>query len=114
MPEPIVLFSTCSDEIKAQNIATQLIENHLAACVNIVPGIRSVFRWEGEIHNQSECLLVIKSLRDQVQSIQQLIQELSGYELPELIAMDIVDGSQPFIDWLTVESRDLARETNSE
>ena len=114
MSEPVMLLSTCGDEMIAQSIATQLIENRLAACVNIVPRIRSVFRWEGEIQNQSECLLVIKSVRDQVQSIEILIKEISGYELPELIALDIVDGSQQYLDWLAIESRELARETTSE
>ncbi len=114
MSQPVVLLSTCADEAKAQAIATQLIEQRLAACVNQVPGVKSTYRWEGAIRTDSEILLVIKSQRDQVQSIKQVVVELSGYELPELIAMEIIDGSQHYLDWLTVESRQLNVETSSE
>ncbi len=114
MSQPVVLLSTCGDEIKAQAIATYLIEQRLAACVNLVTGVKSTYRWDGEIRTDSEVLLVIKSQRDQVQSIKQVLVELSGYELPELIAMEIVDGSQHYLDWLTVESRQPNVETSSE
>ena len=114
MSQPVVLFSTCSDETKAQSIATLLVEQRLAACVNIVSGIKSTYRWEGAIRTDNEILLIIKSQRDQVQSIKQVVQELSGYELPELIAMEIIDGSQHYLDWLTVESRQPNVETSTE
>lgn len=114
MSQPVVLFSTCSDEAKAQAIATLLVEQRLAACVNIVNGIKSTYRWEGVIRTDNEVLLIIKSQRDQVQSIKQVVQELSGYELPELIAMEIIDGSQHYLDWLTVESRQPNVETSTE
>lgn len=114
MSQPVVLFSTCGDETKAQSVATMLVEQRLAACVNIVAGIKSTYRWEGAIKTDNEVLLIIKSQRDQVQSIKQVVQELSGYELPELIAMEIIDGSQHYLDWLTVESRQPNVETSSE
>lgn len=114
MSQPVVLLSTCSDEAKAQSIATLLVEQRLAACVNMVQGVKSTYRWEGAIKTDSEILLIIKSQRDQVQSIKQVVQELSGYELPELIAMEIIDGSQHYLDWLTVESRQPNVETSSE
>ncbi len=114
MSEPVVMLSTCQDEAKANAIAEQLVEHRLAACVSIVPGIKSVFRWEGKIQKESEVLLVIKSQRDQVPSICQVVQELSGYELPELIAMEIIDGSPQYLDWLIIESRPTAVETEPE
>ena len=114
MAQPVVILSSCADESRAQAIATQLVEQRLAACVNVVSGVRSTYRWEGKVRTDSELLLVIKSERDQVQSIRQVVQELSGYELPELIAIEIIDGSEQYIDWLTVESRPLARENSPE
>jgi periplasmic divalent cation tolerance protein len=114
MAQPVVVFSSCSDEVKAQTIAVQLVEQRLAACVNVVSGIKSVYRWEGKLRTESELLLIIKSERDQVQSIRQVVQELSGYELPELIAIEIIDGSEQYLDWLTVESRPLASENTPE
>lgn len=114
MAQPVVILSSCSDETKAQAIAAQLVEQRLAACVNVVSGVRSTYRWKGEVRAESELLLIIKSERDQVQSIRQVVQELTGYELPELIAIEIIDGSEQYIDWLTVESRPLAQEHSPE
>lgn len=114
MAQPVVVLSSCSDEAKAQTIATQLVEQRLAACVNVISGVKSTYRWEGKIKTEGELLLIIKSERDQVQSIRQVVQDLTGYELPELIAIEIIDGSEQYIDWLTVESRPLAQENPPE
>lgn len=114
MSKPVVLLSACSDGAKAQAIAEYLVEQRLAACVNLVSGVKSTYRWEGKIRTADEFLLIIKSQRDQVQSIKQALQDMSGYELPELVAMEIVDGSQHYLDWLTVESRQPIVETSTE
>ncbi len=114
MTQLVVMFSACNDEAKAKLIAHQLIEQRLAGCVNVVPGMTSVYRWNDQVQEAREFLLIIKSQRDHVPSIRQALHELSGYEVPELVAAEIIDGSAPYLDWLTAETKPLATETTTE
>ncbi len=114
MSQPMLMLSTCSSAVKAEEIANLLIDQRLAACVNIVPGVKSIYRWNDEVQVDSEFLLIIKSQKDHVPSVRQVLQELSGYDLPELIATEITDGSPHYLDWLIAETRAIAPETTSE
>ncbi len=84
----------------AENIARRLVEKRLAACVQIVGPIRSIYRWQGKIEEEPEVLLLLKSRRDLLPSIAGLLDELHPYDVPELIATPIVGGSSAYLGWL--------------
>jgi periplasmic divalent cation tolerance protein len=98
--DKIVILSTCETDADARRIAAYLVEQRLAACVSIVPGATSVYRWKGKIESSSEFMLVIKSRRDLVRKIWEAFVTLHPYDTPELIALPIVDGSPIYLDWL--------------
>lgn len=104
MPDAFVIFCTCGSSQEAQALATALVEEHLAACVNIVPEIRSVYRWKGQMETATEVLLIIKSTGDRLAAIQSRLQALHSYELPEVIALPIVSGSESYLAWLADET----------
>ena len=100
----VVVFCACPDEASAARIATALVEEHLAACVNRMPGITSTYRWKGAIHNDGEVLLLIKSARDRFEALRDRIVALHPYELPEVIAVDIASGHAPYLDWIAAQT----------
>lgn len=100
MSEPVVVLSTCGDETVGQRIASALVKERLAACVNIIPHIQSTFYWKGELQIDSEALLIIKTVTDHIAAIAARIKELSGYEVPEVIALSITTGSTSYLNWL--------------
>lgn len=101
MTGPIVILSTCASAEEAAQLARLLVERRLAACVNIVPGISSIYRWEGRIETAGEWLLLIKSSRDLFEAVSEALRAAHSYEVPEVIALDIVAGSARYLDWLT-------------
>jgi len=102
----LVLMVTAPDVNTARKIAGHLVERKLAACVNLLPEIRSVYRWEGEIQEDSESMLIIKTRTDLFQSqLVPQIQELHPYDLPEIIALPISDGETNYLDWIRKETR---------
>lgn len=103
MTDKIVVLTTCDSEEQASDLARALVEHHLAACVNILPGARSVYRWKEEIEESTEWLLVIKSRRDLFPAVRASIEKLHTYEVPELIALPVVEGSAPYLAWLDRE-----------
>ena len=103
MTDKVVLFSACANMAEAEKLANRLVEIRLAACVNAVPGIRSFYRWNGKVENDPEVLLVIKTARERVDEIRAEIEKLHTYELPELIALPIVDGAPNYLTWLDSE-----------
>jgi periplasmic divalent cation tolerance protein len=103
MTDKIVVLSTCDSEEQAAQIARGLVEQRLAACVNILPGARSVYRWKGQIEDASEWILVIKSRRDLFGALRAAFAKLHSYEVPELIALPVVDGSESYLQWLDRE-----------
>jgi periplasmic divalent cation tolerance protein len=94
----VVLVTTAS-ETAAENLAIALLNDRLAACVSIYP-MRSIYRWQGQIENESEWQLVIKTDLKQFEQLSEKIQELHSYAVPEIIALPIVAGSQTYLDWL--------------
>lgn len=103
MTDKILIFTTCASEEEARRIARALVERRLAACVNIVTNLRSVYRWKGALEEQSECLLLIKSRRDLFDGLRAAIEALHSYELPEVIALAVVEGSEAYLGWLERE-----------
>jgi periplasmic divalent cation tolerance protein len=110
MTDKIVILSACDSEEQAARVARHLVELRLAACVNIVPGARSVYRWKGAIEDAAEWLLVIKSRRDLFSSIRSEIAKMHSYEVPELLALPVVEGSEGYLAWM---DRELAPEEES-
>ena len=101
----IVVLCTSPDEASAERIATALVEECLAACVNRIPGIASTYRWQGKVCRDSEQLLLIKTTRERFDALRGRILALHPYELPEVIAVDIASGSAPYLDWIESQSR---------
>jgi len=100
MSEPVVVLTTCASEEEALQIANLLVEGHLAACVNILSPVRSIYRWEGKIWNEKEWLLLIKTVRDRFEELKVKIKSLHSYALPEMICLPIIAGSIPYLEWL--------------
>ncbi len=96
----IVVLVTASSEEEASRIAGALVEGGLAACANIVPEIRSIFRWEGKTANERETLLVLKSQTDCFDELSSRIKELHSYSVPEIIALPIIKGSPEYLAWI--------------
>lgn len=96
-----MVFSTVPDAAQGRAMAEELVGAGLAACVNLVPGLVSVYRWEGDIQADSECLMIIKTREDAVASIREWILERHPYELPEVVAVPVTDGLPPYLDWVT-------------
>jgi periplasmic divalent cation tolerance protein len=103
MTDKIVVLSTCGSEQQAERVAKELVERQLAACVNIVPGVRSIYRWKGQIEDGTEWLLLIKSRRDLFDALRSALQKVHSYEVPEVIALPVVDGHQSYLAWLDRE-----------
>jgi periplasmic divalent cation tolerance protein len=101
--DKIVVLTTCESEEQAQHLARHLIEQRLAACVNILPGVRSVYRWKDKIEDAAEFVLIVKSRRDVFVKLREAIAHLHSYEIPEVIALPVVDGSDAYLRWLDRE-----------
>jgi periplasmic divalent cation tolerance protein len=95
-----IVLTTCPDAASAERLARILVEEGLAACVNILPPMRSIYRWKGKIEDASELLLVIKSAAAHFPAIRDRLRALHPYELPEIIAVPIVDGLPAYLAWL--------------
>jgi len=95
-----VVLVTAPDAAVGARLARTVVEERLAACVNLVPGVRSVYRWEGAVHEDDEVLLVIKTREDRVAALSRRVHELHPYELPELLAVGVVGGSERYLAWL--------------
>jgi len=100
MTDKIVILSTCASEEEAEKLARILVEERLAACVNIVPRVRSYYRWKGAIESAAECLLVIKSSRDLFADLTAALEKAHSYDVPEAIALPLVAGAAKYLDWL--------------
>jgi len=96
-----IILTTASGEKEGRSIANTLVEKQLAACVNIIPKISSVYRWEGQIQSESEVLLLIKTTKDLEAEVYREVQNVHSYDIPELITLPITNGSEPYLDWMT-------------
>ncbi len=95
-----IIYCTVPNEFNANLIATTLVEENLAACVNILPSVTSVYKWEGIVQNDNELLLVIKTREEKFEEIESKIKSLHEYNLPEIISVPIIKGSEEYQNWI--------------
>jgi periplasmic divalent cation tolerance protein len=100
MPEFIVVFVTCGSEEEALKIAHSLVEERVAACVNLVSPVRSIYRWEGKIWDEKEWLLIIKTQKERFEELEKKVKSLHSYSVPEIIGLPITEGSSAYLKWL--------------
>lgn len=98
--ENIVVLITAQNEDEAARIARCLVESRLAACVNIIKGIRSIYSWQGKIEDNAEALMVVKTQRKLFDDLSKKVKELHSYTVPEIIAILMVEGSVDYLNWL--------------
>ena len=96
-----LVLTTCPEEQVAKNIAQYLVSEKLAACVNIVPNITSIYSWQGEIHCDTEVQLLIKTIESKLEPLNQRINELHPYEVVEIIALNIQQGDKNYLNWIS-------------
>ncbi len=101
----IVIFVTASNKREAQKIAAGLIKQRLAACVNIMDKVDSVFFWEGRIQKAKESLLIIKSKKEKMSKVIKLVKSLHSYKVPEIIALPVIAGDKPYLRWIDAALR---------
>ena len=101
MSDKLIVLTTAGSETEARKMAHTLVERRLAACVNIIPRIQSVYRWEGKVEETEECLLLIKTVKAREDQVRTAIRELHTYDLPECIAIPIESGSAEYLKWLS-------------
>jgi periplasmic divalent cation tolerance protein len=101
MTDKTLVLSTTESIDQARRIAEALLDRKLAACVNIIPRITSIFRWKGEVQEAEEWLLLIKTNRSAFERLRAALKELHPYELPECIAVAIDDGSEEYLNWIS-------------
>lgn len=104
MNNSIVVLCTCKDQAEAQRIAEALVESRLAACVNLLGGIKSIYRWQGAVETAHEVLLLIKSTTARFDELRARITELHSYDTPEIIALPITAGSEKYLNWISQET----------
>lgn len=100
MTDKQIVLSTAGSEDEARKIANHLVEQRLAACVNLIPRVESIYRWQGKVESSAEWLLLIKTTADRFPAVRDAIRELHSYDLPECIAISIKDGSAEYMNWL--------------
>jgi periplasmic divalent cation tolerance protein len=100
MTNELVVFVTTSNGDEANNIADALVSERLAACVNIVAAIKSVYRWEGKINRDNEAMMIIKTTGERYPDVERRVKELHSYGTPEVVAIRIEQGSEQYLNWL--------------
>ena len=95
-----VVFCTAGSEVEAAGIARALVDRRLAACVNVLPGVNSTYRWQGVVRTDAEWLLIVKTSRDRFEEVRVAIRELHSYEIPEIVMLDIEDGDAAYLAWI--------------
>jgi periplasmic divalent cation tolerance protein len=96
----IVVFITCPHQKEGQRIGKILVSEKLAACVNIIPGLVSIFNWEGKLNQEKEILLIVKTRSSCFQKLEKRVRQIHSYSVPEVIGLPIVKGSKAYINWL--------------
>lgn len=105
MSDAIVVFMTASGADEARRIAQQLVESQLAACVQLLPEIESIYRWNGEVQREKEVLILVKTTADNFAELEHSVRAMHSYETPEIVAVRISDVSEPYQTWLNENVR---------
>jgi len=103
MTDKIVVFSTCGTAEEAERVARHLVEQRVAACVQITAGVRSFYHWQGKLESGEEFRLTIKSRRDLFGALCAEIRRVHSYEVPEIVALPVVEGGASYLEWLDKE-----------
>jgi len=103
MTDKIIVLTTCDSEEQAVRLARHLVEQRLVACVNILPQARSIYRWKNQVEDAAEHVLLIKTRRDLFGSLRAEIEQILAYEVPEIIALPVVEGAEAYLDWMDRE-----------
>lgn len=101
--EPLVVLMTAANAEEAERIASMLVETRLAACVQLLPEIQSVYRWKGGVARDSEVLLLAKTTREKFDELDRCVRAVHSYETPEIIALSVTAASEPYLNWLISE-----------
>jgi len=105
MSEISIVLITAGSEEEAATIGLTLVEEQLAACANIVPHLRSIYRWKGEIHDEQEFLIIVKTRTLLFQALQERVKDLHSYEVPEIISVPVAGGLPQYLEWVSMETR---------
>jgi periplasmic divalent cation tolerance protein len=100
MTDKRIVLTTTGSEEEARKIARHLVENRLAACVNIIPQVESIYRWQGKVDSSREWLLLVKTTQGRFPAVREAIRKLHSYDLPECVALNVEDGSSDYLKWL--------------
>ena len=100
MTDKVVVLVTSGSLPECEKIATALVEKRLAACVNVVPNIRSFYRWEGKIQDDQEFLMIVKTFRGRFSELRAEVERLHSYQVPEIICLPIVEGAAAYLQWV--------------
>lgn len=104
-PPVLIVFCTCPDAASANALALALVSERLAACVNVLPGLRSTYRWQGKVERGDEVLLLVKTSADRLAALTARLQALHPAELPEVLAVEAVGGLAPYLNWVVEQTR---------
>ena len=99
-PDSVIVVFITTPPDQASGIAQHLVENRLASCVNIIPEVRSVYRWEGNVENDAECLLVVKTTKVMFEVVSRAVRDIHPYSVPEIISLPLVDGYDGYLRWV--------------
>ena len=105
MTDALLVFTTLPSADKAAELAKALVDERLAACANLLPAVRSIYRWQGKVQDENEVLVLLKTRAEQLERLKLRILELHPYELPEVLAVPVEAGYQPYLDWLAGETK---------
>ena len=101
----LILLSTCPDAATAERMARELVAASLVACVNIVPGVRSIYLWNGAVQADEEVLMILKTTAGRLAAVRERLVALHPYDLPEIVALPVVDGHHPYLQWVVDSTR---------
>ena len=103
----VLVLSTVPDDASAEMIARTLVEEKLAACVNVLPPMVSIYRWQGAVERETERQLIMKTTRERIPALEKRLGELHSYELPEFIVLSVESGSEEYLAWLALSARSV-------
>jgi periplasmic divalent cation tolerance protein len=103
--DALLVFTTLPSADKAAEIAKLLVDEKLVACANLLPAVRSIYRWQGKLHDENEVLVLLKTRAEQLERLKLRLLEVHPYEVPEVLAIPIESGYQPYLEWLAGETK---------